>query len=157
MFPQALSAGSPTVALLDVSVLVALSWPLHSLNAPALQWFAAHAASGWATCPLTEAGFVRVSAQPATGLANSVQHALQVLEKNCASPGHVFWPLDNPLGGILAEIRERLAGAQQLSDALLLDLAVRRGGKLVTLDQRIASLLPADSRHRDAIEIIAVE
>ena len=48
------------VALLDVNVLVALFNPVHVHQELAHDWFADHRASGWATCPLTENGFLRV-------------------------------------------------------------------------------------------------
>jgi uncharacterized protein len=49
------------IALLDVNVLVALAWPNHIHHRAAHRWYAAHRAQGWATCPPTQAGFVRVS------------------------------------------------------------------------------------------------
>jgi hypothetical protein len=57
---------------------------------------------------------------------------------------------------MLPEMRERLVGRQPLTDAVPLDLAIRKGGRLVTLDQRAANLLPLDSPHRSAIEVIPV-
>ncbi|HLL89632.1 MAG TPA: TA system VapC family ribonuclease toxin [Tepidisphaeraceae bacterium] len=53
------------VHLLDANVLIALGWPTHAHHAVAHRWFAsAAAADGWATCPLTQLGFVRVSTNP---------------------------------------------------------------------------------------------
>jgi len=52
------------VALLDVNALVALAWDSHVHHAAMREWFAAHGSSGWATCPITESGFVRVSSNP---------------------------------------------------------------------------------------------
>jgi predicted nucleic acid-binding protein len=45
-------------------------------------------------------------------------------------------------------------GHQQVTDAYLLGLAIRRGGVLATLDQRIASLTEPKSAERRALEII---
>ena len=56
------------VALLDVNVLVALFDSSHVHHEVAHDWFADHRAQGWATCPHTENGFVRVLANPAYGL-----------------------------------------------------------------------------------------
>jgi toxin-antitoxin system PIN domain toxin len=52
------------VALLDVNALVALAWDSHVHHAAMRTWFAANSAGGWATCPMTESGFVRVSSNP---------------------------------------------------------------------------------------------
>ena len=48
------------IALLDVNLLVALAWPGHVSFATVHRWFARHGDAGWATCPITQAGFVRV-------------------------------------------------------------------------------------------------
>lgn len=146
-----------SVYLLDVNVLIAMIWPEHIHHDVVRRWLGGHRAEKWASCPVTQAGFVRVSAQPVLGgVAQGVQYGLRALEKNCAEPRHVFWAQDSSLVEMLPEIRERLVGHQQLTDAILLDLAIRKGGRLVTLDRRAANLLPPDSPHRSAIEVIAV-
>src|SRR5205807_1947335 len=53
------------VALLDVNVLVALFDPDHVHHEPAHRWFAEQRGTGWATCPLTENGLLRVLTHPA--------------------------------------------------------------------------------------------
>ena len=141
--------------LLDVNVLLAMAWPEHDFYAPAKRWFIHRRGQSWATCPLTEAGFVRLSARSqVVRLKPAIADAISALEDNRADPDHVFWPQDSSLPELLPEIRARLFGHQQISDALLLDLAIRRGGIFVTLDQRIPNLLPLNSPHRAAIEII---
>ncbi len=67
----------------------------------------------------------------------------------------IFWPHEHPLTDLLPEIRNRLIGHQQLTDAILLDLAIRQGGRLVTLDRRVTRLLPPDSPHLSSIEVIS--
>jgi len=54
------------VALLDVNALVALAWNSRIHHAAVRRWFVAHHAAGWATCPVTESGFVRVSSNRTT-------------------------------------------------------------------------------------------
>jgi predicted nucleic acid-binding protein len=51
----------PATALLDINVLVALAWPNHVHHETALHWFEVNHTYGWATSPLTQSGFVRVS------------------------------------------------------------------------------------------------
>ena len=145
------------VALLDVNVLVALAWPRHVHHAPAQQWFSSRRSQGWATCPLTQLAFVRLSAQPAVvNTIVSVSEALQILEANTSTPEHKFWPLDYGLN-LLPEIRARLMGHQQQTDAVLLDLAIRRGGKLATFDRRLENLLAPGSPHGSALEILPID
>jgi predicted nucleic acid-binding protein len=48
------------VELPDVNVLIALFDPAHIHHEPAHTWFAVACEDGWATCPLTENGFLRV-------------------------------------------------------------------------------------------------
>ncbi len=77
-----------------------------------------------------------------------------ILKANLDESDHVFWPNDASVTELLPEIRQRLVGPKQITDAILLDLAIRKGGRLVTLDQRMRRLLPADSPHQSMIEVI---
>lgn len=76
------------------------------------------------------------------------------MERLSQTPGYEFWVLDTPLHSIHPELRAGLVGHQQITDALLLDLAIRRGGRLVTFDRKLRNLLPPDSPHQAAIEVI---
>jgi toxin-antitoxin system PIN domain toxin len=138
---------------MDISVLLSLLEGTHEFHGPVREWFQAHRREGWATCALTQAGFVRLAAQTLTG-SRTIPHAFAALERLCSAPEHHFWALDYPIHQIARETRERLRGPKQLTDAVLLDLAIRRGGRLVTLDRRIRSLLPPDSPHRASLEVI---
>ena len=141
--------------LLDVNVLLALAWPNHIHHEAAHRWIAARGQRKWATCPLTQLAFVRLSSQAVVvKTAISVSAAPHTLNANIASPDHEFWPMEHGLSEVLTEIRERLVGHHQLADGLLLDLAIRRGGSLSTFDQRVAALLAPDSSHRSAVEIV---
>ncbi len=143
-----------SVGLLDINVLIALAWPSHVHHAPAHAWFGRHADEGWATCPLTQLGFVRVSSNPGI-IPEAVlpQQALKVLHKIVQHEHHVFWPDDLPLTDQRIP-DSQIMGHRQLTDAYLLGLAIRNGGKLVTLDESIASLLPTQDPRRSALEII---
>jgi uncharacterized protein len=146
-----------TVSLLDVNVLMALAWPTHVHHDAAHQWMAAEPQRQWATCTHTQMAFLRLSLQPAVVKAViGFADALQALETSTASKRHSFWALDSPFTAIADEIRTRLAGHNQLADALLLHLAIRKGGTLATFDRRIAALLPPDSPNRAAVELIPV-
>jgi uncharacterized protein len=127
------------VALLDVNVLVALFDPDHVHHEPAHRWFADHRRSGWATCPLTENGLIRVLAHPAYSQA-AVQPAVVVerLQAFCASGGHVFWPDDVSFRDADLFQAGALPSHRQVTDLYLLGLAVERGGRLATFDRAIS-------------------
>ena len=80
-------------ALLDVNVLIALFDPDHVHHARAWQWFKAWSMQhGWASCPITQNGAVRVMSQP--GYPNPLQVAsvLERLGRATAADSHEFWP-----------------------------------------------------------------
>lgn len=141
--------------LLDTNLLIALLWPSHERHDLALRWFTRHRAEGWATCPITQAGFVRIVSNPAFSRdAVQPREALHVLSANTAAKDHVFWPDELPVAEAVAFTGLRLMGHQQVTDAYLLGLAIRRGGVLATLDQRIADLTEARSVGRKVLELV---
>jgi toxin-antitoxin system PIN domain toxin len=142
--------------LLDTNLLIALLWPSHERHEPALKWFSRHRAKGWATCPLTQAGFVRIVSNPAFSRdAVQPREAVHVLTANTAAKDHAFWPDEVPFAEAVGFAGVRLVGHQQVTDAYLLGLAIRRGGILATLDQRIAMLTDPRSSERKALETVA--
>ena len=141
--------------LLDTNVLVALLWPSHGHHETAVRWFARTRAKGWATCPLTEAGFVRIVSNPAFSRdAVTPREAAGVLAANASASDHTFWRMDQPFAGGAAFAGARLVGHQQVTDAYLLGLALHRGGMLATLDQQILQLTSPNSPERAAVELI---
>ncbi|OLC95276.1 MAG: hypothetical protein AUH86_12405 [Acidobacteria bacterium 13_1_40CM_4_58_4] len=144
-----------TVFLLDVNVLIGLSWPAHESHEHVLRWFARNAVRGWATCPFTQAAFVRISSSPAfSPHAVSPQEALRLLNTNRKHPGHRFGGDEIDLGQAVRRFQERLVGHRQLTDAYLLGLALFKEGRLATLDESVMTLLPEGSPDRGSIEII---
>ena len=141
--------------LLDVNLLIALAWPSHIHHQASHRWFAEHAQDGWATCPITQCGFVRISSNPAI-IRDAVtpRDAIAALRQMLAHPQHQFWPDELPLTHehIPATL---LMGHRQVTDAYLLGLAIHRNGKLATHDRGVCSLLrPAQAA--TYIELIAV-
>jgi len=142
--------------LLDVNMLVALAWPSHVHHRAAHAWFATHRSAGWATCPLTQCAFVRVSSNPKIiPEAVTPLEALALLREMVSLDDHVFWPDDVPFHGEPVPT-ELLAGHRQVTDAYLLGLCIRHKGKLVTLDRSVAALLPPGSGHLDVLEVLPV-
>ncbi|MBI5480024.1 MAG: PIN domain-containing protein [Deltaproteobacteria bacterium] len=127
-----------SVSLLDVNVLVALFDPDHIHHEAAHAWFAVNRPSGWATCPLTENGLVRILSNPAyTGVHEPPAAITRRLEQFCQSGHHSFWPDEISL----RDRRLFRAGAplthRQVTDVYLLGLARHNGGRLATFDRKI--------------------
>jgi toxin-antitoxin system PIN domain toxin len=126
------------VALLDVNALVALAWDSHVHHAAIRRWFAENSSSGWATCPITESGFVRVSCNPKVlPSAIGVEAARGVLSALRAVEGHAFLVDDVSIGD--ADF-PRVSGHRQVTDAHLLTLARRQRTRVVTFDAALATL-----------------
>jgi hypothetical protein len=143
-----------SVGLLDVNVLIALAWPSHVHHRRAHAWFSANQSAGWATCPLTQCAFVRVSSNPKIiPEAVAPRAVLALLQEIVALDHHVFWPDDLPFPHE-AIPTELLVSHRQITDAYLLGLAIRNKGKLITFDHGLAALLPPGSPHGGALEIL---
>lgn len=134
-------------ALLDVNVLIALAWPNHVHHDAARAWFSDRGQHSWATCPFTEAGFVRVSCnQSVVGQAVSPLDAIAVLENLTRLGTHDFWPVDQPIMQLPESVAARLQGYRQITDAILLMTAMQHDGQLATLDSGMEDLLAKDDR-----------
>jgi len=143
---QAMRSSKPAPFLLDVNLLVALAWPNHVHHQAASAWFGAVGQRGFATCPLTQSGFVRVSSNArAIPDARSPREAVEVLRRIVALSGHVFWTDEVDLTRSEHIAWERVGGHAQVTDAHLLAIALCRGGKLATFDRTLADLAPAET------------
>jgi toxin-antitoxin system PIN domain toxin len=131
--------------LLDLNVLIALVDVDHGHHGAALRWFDREGGTSWGTCVLTEAGFIRVMANPRMG-GYSVAKATEILAILTGHPGHRHWPVVDGWGALSAPFAERIFGHQQVTDACLLGLAVREDGLLVTMDKAIVHLAGAKYR-----------
>jgi toxin-antitoxin system PIN domain toxin len=130
------------VGLFDVNALVALAWDSHVHHAATRKWFAANSAAGWATCPLTESGFVRVSSNPMVlPSAIGVGEARRVLALLRAIGGHRFLVDDVSMTD---DDVPPLVGHRQVSDAQLLTLARRHGMRVITFDGGVRALGGSD-------------
>lgn len=126
------------MALLDVNALVALAWDSHVHHASVRAWFAEHGRSGWATCPVTESGFVRVSSNPKVLPSPiGVAAARETLAAMRSAGAHQFLADDVSLTD--ADV-PAMAGHRQVTDAHLLTVARRAGLPLVTFDAALVTL-----------------
>ena len=133
------------IALPDVNVLIALAWPNHVHHDAARSWFATNRSAGWATCTLTEAGFVRVSCnRSAVKQEVTPLDAIVLLRRLRRRESHTFWTQDRSITMLPDAVLSRIQGYRQITDAVLLALAMQRGGQLATFDAGIKSLLPGN-------------
>jgi toxin-antitoxin system PIN domain toxin len=129
-------------ALLDVNVLVALSWPDHVHHSAALRWHDTRGNARWATCPLTQLAFVRLISNPAFSKeCLSPAQATRLLTELTSHSRHEFWPDDLAVNHALGERSGGLHGHKQITDCYLLALAARRKASLATFDRGIKSLV----------------
>jgi len=126
-------------ALLDVNVIIALLDPDHTFHERAHLWWAANAKRGWASCPLTENGAVRIMSNPNYSKkarftpADLIGH----LRKFARQSEHEFWPDDISLRNEVYFVSDRIHSSRQLTDLYLLALATKHHGRLVSFDQRV--------------------
>ena len=124
-------------ALLDVNVLIALLDSDHTLHGTAMSWFAKHAREGWASCPITQNGCVRIMSNPSYPNALPVQAVMQRLTEACGEDVHEFWSDEVSLLDPDVVDSTRIHGPRQLTDIYLLALAVEHDGRFVTFDAGI--------------------
>ncbi|MBI4903310.1 MAG: PIN domain-containing protein [Acidobacteria bacterium] len=129
------------ILLADVSVLVAAGWPNHQFHRIAVDSLARP--SRWATCALTELGFVRISSNPAINPSLVIKPATaeKAFGEMKRSRRHVFLDTMPSISAPeFADMWTHLLGHNQVSDAYLLRLARHHGATLLTLDRRLRAL-----------------
>jgi uncharacterized protein len=125
--------------LLDVNALVALAWPNHQFHHAVLQRLERKPAPTWATCSLTQLGFVRLSSNPSVvGIRKTPGEAIDVLADLVGDARHLYVDSLPPLDTVANHFRT-LLGHQQVTDAYLVAVAQRAGATLLTLDRRLAA------------------
>jgi toxin-antitoxin system PIN domain toxin len=141
--------------LLDLNALIALIWEDHQFHDSMDAWFTRHAKAGWATCAITQSGFVRVMSRPALAQSNrTVADLAEALGQNLAHPAHRLLPLDFGFAEVLARCSGGVVGHRQVTDAYLLTAALRAGMKLLTFDSGVAALLATDAERAAHIEVL---
>ena len=125
-------------ALLDVNVVLALLDRDHVQHDRAARWLQAEIRHGWASCAITQNGFVRILSQPGYPSPVPPQRGAELLARATATDHHRYWPCDLSLLDPTVFDHSRVHGARQVTDVYLLGLAVRHGGRFVTFDRTIA-------------------
>jgi toxin-antitoxin system PIN domain toxin len=141
--------------LLDTNLLIALAWPQHVHHAKAHEWFQGVGNRDWATCPVTQAAFIRISSNSKI-IADAVtpRAALQVLQKIVAIEGHHFWAGDVAPTEAKIFTSATLVGHRQVTDAYLVALVQHRKGKLATFDRGVAELIPVHKERAQYITLV---
>lgn len=124
-------------ALLDVNVLIALLDAGHVHHGLAMSWLEKDIRHGWASCPLTQNGCVRIMSQPKYPGSLAAAQVADRLAEAANSPDHEFWPADVDMLGEGVFDWSRVLGHRQVTDVYLLALAMHRNGRFVTFDRRI--------------------
>ena len=114
--------------LLDVNLLLGCGWTNHADHSVLLNWLLQ--SNAWATCPLTESGFMRISMT--TAYQATFDDARKSLATLRALPGHRFLSDD-----VAASLLPVLSSYKDTTDAHLVTLANRYGRKLDQLDEKL--------------------
>lgn len=122
--------------LLDVNLLIALLWENHEHHTRAREWL--KGVAEFATCPVVQLGFARVSSHPLLGYGMSPDQAFEILRKFIADPRHEFLPDDVSSSDRILRT-DLLRGANQITDGYIVALALRHNCRLATFDEELAS------------------
>jgi len=142
------------IGLLDVNVLIALIDERHMATEAAQRWFETNHHVGWATCPITENGVLRIVGDPRyPNYPGSFEQVALTLRALRTMPGHIFWPDSISFVGTQLIETAKLPAAKHVTDSYLLALAIEHGGQLVTLDRKLATIAVAGGAQ--ALHLIA--
>ena len=134
------------VELPDVNVLIALFDSTHTHHEAAQNWFVGASQNGWATCPLTENGFLRVVSNPNYPnvhlTAAEAARYLRMLTANHVH-SHRFWPDEVSLLDTTLFDLSKVQGYRQLTDLYLLGLCQHHQAAFVSFDSGLQQTLRA--------------
>ncbi len=128
-----------TTFLLDVNVLIALVDPAHVQHDDTHAWFSRVGKRNFATCPITENGLLRIVGHPkypnSPGPPSAVAKLLSAFRE---LRGHHFLPDHISVSdGVHVDAR-LLSSHSRVTDSYLLALAQAHGGRLATMDRKLA-------------------
>lgn len=125
--------------LLDVNVLIALLDQDHVFHERAEIWFEARMSEGWATCPITENGVLRIFGSPRYPQGPGLPRIAAAMIRELREFGvHEFWTDDLSMVSSAHVDISALGSAVHITDTYLLALAVSHKGKLATFDRRLS-------------------
>lgn len=118
-------------------MLLALLDTDHVDRARASNWLDEELPTGWASCAITENGFVRINSRPRYPSPVSPSTAMDLLADARQGRHHAFWWCDISVLDRTAVDRSRVHGPRQVTDAYLLALATAHDGRFVTFDRSV--------------------
>jgi toxin-antitoxin system PIN domain toxin len=124
-------------ALLDINVLIALHDRDHIHHERAALWLDANIAHGWASCPLTQNGCLRIMSQPGYSKPQPLATLVAMLQSSTGTSFHQLWSDDISILDGARFHHSHMHGPRQLTDLYLLGLAVKNAGRFVTFEARI--------------------
>ena len=128
--------------LLDVNILMALLWENHEQHPKVRAWF--KGVTAFATCPVSQLGFARVSSHPLLGYGMAPDDAFAVMRQLLADPRHEFIPDDLSCADRVVRT-DLMTGPNQITDRYLIALARQHGCSLATLDEPLAKSFADDA------------
>jgi uncharacterized protein len=146
-----------SVSLLDVNVLVAMFDPGHYFHNAAHEWFGQNRKHGWASCPLTTNGCIRVLTGPKYPVLKRAPAEIAVdLKVFCETTDHHFWPDSVSLLDDTLFRMSEVTGHKNVTDVYLLGLSVRNHGRLATFDRGIPLKAVSGARPGNLVVIRSV-
>lgn len=140
-------------ALFDVNVLIALHDSDHVHHHPASAWLRTHIAHGWASCPLTQNGCLRIMSRPGYAKPQPLASLVSMLARSTSTRFHAFWPDAISVLDRTHFHHGYIHSPRQLTGLYLLALAVHHGGRLVTFDRHIALSAVAGARPEHLVQL----
>ena len=123
-------------SLLDVNVLISLLDANHMHHAAVAGWFDQNE-EPWASCPITQNGYLRIVTQDSYPNTISIQEAIRILSRAVATPGHEFLSDNISLLDRQLISHQHIQGHRRLTDIYLFALSVSHGARFVTLDDGV--------------------
>jgi hypothetical protein len=141
-------------ALLDVNVLIALLDAAHVHHQLATSWLGTNIRHGWASCPITQIGCIRIMSQPAYPNVQPAALVAERLRLAAKDRHHEFWAADTNLLATPAVKWTGILRSRLVTDAYLLALAVAHEGRFITFDRQVPfdAVPAARPRHLTVVE-----
>jgi len=128
--------------LLDVNLLMALLWENHEHHHAARAWI--RGVATFATCPVSQLGFARVSSHPMLGYSMSPDEVFGVLRRFLADSRHRFVPDDLSCTDRVLRT-DLMGGPNQITDHYLVALARQHHLTLATFDEPLVKAFAGES------------